>query len=397
MRHSRWKLTSVLVLFYLIFAVNVALADFSYVVQPGDTLLKISRRFNTTIYALMIVNDIANPNLIYVGQTLVIPDGSSQPAPTNPPPVNPPPNGPLPTAVSPPAAGTTYVVQPGDTLYRIGIRHGVSVQAIALANNIQNTNFIYVGQVLTIPSASSPPIVPTQPPVFPTQAPPVLPTQPPPVLPTQPLPTQPPPPLPTAVPPPNAGQNMLANGSFEEGWYHPSGIPELQIPGSWVFEWDEGPTGYGSNSWDVWVRPEVRVLPSNQLPSHERPLFIFDGNQTVKVFKGSGAISYRVYQDVTLEPGTYRLEIAAFPDLVMDYVNGQKVWADDPLAGEVRFIVGNGGSGWILPVFGQKNVMAHTFTVDSPQTVRIGVAIRGRFALMNNGWFLDDWSLVRLQ
>lgn len=45
----------------------------------------------------------------------------------------------------------TYVVQPGDNLFRIGLRFGVSAQEIARANGILNPNFVYAGQVLVIP------------------------------------------------------------------------------------------------------------------------------------------------------------------------------------------------------------------------------------------------------
>jgi hypothetical protein len=212
--------------------------------------------------------------------------------------------------------------------------------------------------------------------------------------------TQPPPPPP---PPPEdasnlpLGHNRLPNPSFEEGWYHHHGIPELQIPNGWGFAWDEGPTGFGNEVWDTYVRPEVRVLPATQLPPHEHSLFIFDGHYTVKAFKGYGAISYRLFTDVALEAGTYVLEINLYPDLYMDFVDGQKIWADDVLSGEVRMIVGNGGTGWMLPQFGRKNTFTHTFTLDQPQTIRVGAGIRGRFAIANNGWFLDDWSLRRAE
>ncbi|WP_235907404.1 LysM peptidoglycan-binding domain-containing protein [Niallia circulans] len=39
----------------------------------------------------------------------------------------------------------------GDTLSAISQRYGVSVSAIAEANNIQNVNQIYAGQKLVIP------------------------------------------------------------------------------------------------------------------------------------------------------------------------------------------------------------------------------------------------------
>ncbi len=51
-------------------------------------------------------------------------------------------------------ADTTYVVRSGDSLGRIAARYGTSVRAIADANNIVNANYIYVGQVLTIPDGS---------------------------------------------------------------------------------------------------------------------------------------------------------------------------------------------------------------------------------------------------
>jgi len=189
------------------------------------------------------------------------------------------------------------------------------------------------------------------------------------------------------------GSNLLPNPSFEEGWYNLNGIPELQLPNGWFFEWDEGPTGYGNQPWDVYVRPETRVLSTAFLPPSEHPLYIYDGIYTVKIFKGAGAISTRLMTDVHLEPGTYVFEINLFPDLVVGYENGQKIWAPDPYSGEVRFIVTGAGTDWFLPVFGQKNTFTHTFTVAEAQTIRVGVALRGRYAIPNNGWFIDDWSL----
>jgi hypothetical protein len=193
-----------------------------------------------------------------------------------------------------------------------------------------------------------------------------------------------------------SGANLLPNPSFEEGWYNQNGIPELQLPVHWILEWDEGDNPFGSEPWSDFVRPETRVLSTAFLPSGEHPLYIYDGRSTVKIFKGNGAISTRLMTDVTLTPGTYVFTVNVFPDLVHTYENGQKVWAPDPYSGEVRFIVGSGGSNWLLPTFGQKNTLTYTFTVPSSQIVRVGVALRGRYALINNGWFMDDWSLVKI-
>lgn len=205
------------------------------------------------------------------------------------------------------------------------------------------------------------------------------------------------------------GDNMLLNPSFEgEGdcqinpphpelcWYHPDGIPELQIPIRWVFTWQTGPTGFGNEPWDVWVRPEVRVLPAQLLPPHEHPLFIWDGNNTLKVFKGFGAISYVLRQGVWLEPGTYVMEISVFPDLVVDYDDqGNKIPAPDPLSGEIEFHAGDTSTGWILPSFLDKNTYYFVFVITEAGQTEMKVAIRGRFAIRNNGWFMDDWWLWR--
>lgn len=48
-------------------------ATFTYVVKPGDTLSAIAARFGTTVQKIVELNNIANPNLISVGQTLLIP------------------------------------------------------------------------------------------------------------------------------------------------------------------------------------------------------------------------------------------------------------------------------------------------------------------------------------
>jgi hypothetical protein len=214
------------------------------------------------------------------------------------------------------------------------------------------------------------------------------------------LPTDTPAPSPTPsasatnLPPPTSG-NLLPNGSFEEGWYHINGIPELQIANRWQLTWEEGPNPLDHDP-APWVRPEARVLTPDFLPADEHDLFIWHGNQTVKIFKGTGAISFALTTRVHLDPGAYVLEINVFPDLVDEYAGGVKVWAPDPLSGEVLLITPDGGTGWILPQFGRKNTFAHLFHVDTAGQVEVGAAMRGRWAILNNGWFIDDWRLTRV-
>ena len=45
-----------------------------YTVRSGDTLAAIAAQFNTTVQAIVDANHITNPNMIFVGQQLVMPD-----------------------------------------------------------------------------------------------------------------------------------------------------------------------------------------------------------------------------------------------------------------------------------------------------------------------------------
>jgi LysM repeat protein len=50
----------------------------------------------------------------------------------------------------------TYVVQPGENLFRIALKHGLTTQQLAAANGIVNPDYVYAGQVLVIPGTGSP-------------------------------------------------------------------------------------------------------------------------------------------------------------------------------------------------------------------------------------------------
>ena len=202
---------------------------------------------------------------------------------------------------------------------------------------------------------------------------------------------------PTLSPNPTLGENLLPNGSFEEGFTNQNGIAELHAPNGWRIEFQEGATGFGSNAWDVYVRPDTRVFPAAFLPPEEHSLYIFDGSTTLKVFREQGALSMRLVTDVDLAPGTYVLEANFYSDVFEKYENDQKVAPSDPNAGEASLIAGSGGTGWIANNYLTRNTLKHTFTVTSAQTMTVGVGFRGRYAIANNGWFVDNLSLRQLQ
>src|SRR5690606_23834364 len=81
----------------------------THTVQRGETLNIIARMYGTTASAIAQLNGIVNPNLIYAGQVLRIPDGNVL--------------TPTPDLTQP----VTYRVQRGDTLYRIAVRNGTTV------------------------------------------------------------------------------------------------------------------------------------------------------------------------------------------------------------------------------------------------------------------------------
>jgi LysM repeat protein len=111
-----------------------------YIVQPGDTLFGIARRFGVSVYALMNINRIYNPNIIFAGMSLLIPGGYVPPSPYG-----------------------NYIVRAGDTLFRIALRFGTSVYALMIANHIPNPNLIFAGMRLVIPSGQPYPAPPPAP------------------------------------------------------------------------------------------------------------------------------------------------------------------------------------------------------------------------------------------
>ena len=119
-----------------------------YTVQSGDTLSGIANQFSTTVNHLASLNDISNPNRIYVGQHLLVRQQASSQTSNNASSNN---NN---TNSTTNAKGT-YTVQSGDTLSGIANKFGTNYESLASLNNISNPNRIYVGQVLKLSANST--------------------------------------------------------------------------------------------------------------------------------------------------------------------------------------------------------------------------------------------------
>lgn len=112
---------------------RVATGD-SYVVQRNDTLWKIARSFGVSVDRLCAANGLSPRKPIRPGQRLTVPGGRN-----------------VADATASWSSAETYTVRPGDTLYHIARRFGVSVSSLQRANGLRGSR-INPGDVLQIPS-----------------------------------------------------------------------------------------------------------------------------------------------------------------------------------------------------------------------------------------------------
>jgi spore coat assembly protein SafA len=111
-----------------------------YSVRRGDTMLRIAQAHGISVSALVQANpQIGNPSLIFPGEVINLPEGSSIPS-TN-------------TSSTPSVPiASTYTVRFGDTMFRIAQRFGVSLTLLIQANpQIANPRLIFAGQQINIP------------------------------------------------------------------------------------------------------------------------------------------------------------------------------------------------------------------------------------------------------
>jgi lysozyme len=107
----------------------------SYTIKSGDTLYQIAIANGLSVSQLASLNNISDPNEVYVGQVLKLSGSSSSSKTTT-------------SSSSKSTTSSSYTIKSGDTLYEIALEHGMSYSQLAALNNISNANEIYVGQTL---------------------------------------------------------------------------------------------------------------------------------------------------------------------------------------------------------------------------------------------------------
>ena len=138
-----------------------------YEVQKGDTLLKIALKHEVSPQAIIEANGLETPDVLAIGQQLVIP--GARPAP--------------PPAPPPETGGLEHRVARGETVALIAQKYGVDPAQMVRANGLADPDMIRAGQLLVIPGVAAPPppaMAIEDAPVEPTSAPEAQPAEAPP-------------------------------------------------------------------------------------------------------------------------------------------------------------------------------------------------------------------------
>ncbi|MGH8874386.1 MAG: LysM peptidoglycan-binding domain-containing protein [Acidimicrobiia bacterium] len=99
-----------------------------HTVATGENLASIAQRYRTTVRAIVEANDLADPDLIVIGQRLVVPGGDG--------------------------GSRVHVVSAGESLAAIADRYDLTIEEIASANGITDVHLIHVGNQLRLSGES---------------------------------------------------------------------------------------------------------------------------------------------------------------------------------------------------------------------------------------------------
>ena len=101
-----------------------------YIVEKGDTIQSIAKKFNISVETLLWANDLSKNSKITAGQELIIL----------------------------PVSGVLYTVKKGDTLSEIAKNYKAKLNEIVAFNELENQDDIFQGDILIIPGGKMPPV-----------------------------------------------------------------------------------------------------------------------------------------------------------------------------------------------------------------------------------------------
>ena len=114
----------------------------SYQMKAGDTLYRLAQRFGTTVAALISANPTVKPDQLQVGQRICVPRQQHLIPPGTP-------NGT--TTFTCPPSSTPYIIQPGDTYFKLAQRFNTTIEALTRANPTINPYALLIGERICIP------------------------------------------------------------------------------------------------------------------------------------------------------------------------------------------------------------------------------------------------------
>lgn len=132
---------------FLFFAGRALFADTVHLVEKGETLYSISRKYQITVSELRAANGLSESDVLKFGQKLNIPSPDIENA----------------AALNSSSTGSSYstenlevyVAKKGDTYYGIARERGIKVAELFALNNLGSDASLKAGQKLKVPSAAS--------------------------------------------------------------------------------------------------------------------------------------------------------------------------------------------------------------------------------------------------
>ncbi|HIS18434.1 MAG TPA: LysM peptidoglycan-binding domain-containing protein [Candidatus Coprovivens excrementavium] len=100
-----------------------------YLIQSGDSLETIAKKFNTKEDIILELNNIPFPDMLRAGKEIIVPINKEQ-------------------------YFEYYTIQKGDTLYEIARKYNINPELLALLNGLNSQDYIYPNQEILIPKSN---------------------------------------------------------------------------------------------------------------------------------------------------------------------------------------------------------------------------------------------------